>query len=93
MDEYTKFHGYSPAVVTGKPINLGGSLGRTEATGRGVMLVCREAMKKLGRNPEDTRVVVQGCGNVGGIGAVLRCSLMRSEALDGLGISKRMEAE
>ena len=59
------------AVVTGKPIAIGGSKGRREATGRGVMLVCREAMKKLGRNPEDTRVVVQGCGNVGGVGALL----------------------
>ena len=59
------------AVVTGKPIAIGGSHGRREATGRGVMLVCREAMKKLGRTPEDTRVVVQGCGNVGGIGALL----------------------
>jgi glutamate dehydrogenase (NAD(P)+) len=59
------------AVVTGKPIAIGGSKGRREATGRGVMLVCREAMKKLGRKPEDTRVVVQGCGNVGGIGALL----------------------
>ena len=42
-----------------------------EATGRGVMLVCREAMKKLGRRPENTRVIVQGSGNVGGIGALL----------------------
>ena len=59
------------AVVTGKPISIGGSRGRLEATGRGVMLVCREAMKKLGRRPENTRVVVQGSGNVGGIGAML----------------------
>ena len=59
------------AVVTGKPVAIGGSRGRREATGRGVMLVCREAMKKLGRTPGDTRVVVQGCGNVGGIGALL----------------------
>ena len=59
------------AVVTGKPISLGGSRGRREATGRGVMLCCREAMKKLGRRPENTRVVVQGSGNVGGIGALL----------------------
>ncbi|MDP6539090.1 MAG: Glu/Leu/Phe/Val dehydrogenase [Planctomycetota bacterium] len=59
------------AVVTGKPISLGGSRGRREATGRGVMLVCREAMKKLGRRPEATTVVVQGSGNVGGIGALL----------------------
>ncbi len=59
------------AVVTGKPISIGGSRGRREATGRGVMLVCREAMKRLGRRPENTRVIVQGSGNVGGIGALL----------------------
>jgi glutamate dehydrogenase (NAD(P)+) len=59
------------AIVTGKPFALGGSRGRREATGRGVMLVCREALKKLGRRPEDTRVVVQGSGNVGGIAAML----------------------
>jgi glutamate dehydrogenase (NAD(P)+) len=59
------------AVVTGKPFSIGGSRGRREATGRGVMLMCREAMKKLGRRPENTRVVVQGSGNVGGIGALL----------------------
>jgi glutamate dehydrogenase (NAD(P)+) len=59
------------AIVTGKPLVLGGSLGRTEATGRGVMLTCREALKKLGLRPENTRVVVQGSGNVGGIGAML----------------------
>jgi glutamate dehydrogenase (NAD(P)+) len=59
------------AVVTGKPIALGGSRGRREATGRGVMFVCREALKKLGMRPENTRVVVQGSGNVGGIGAEL----------------------
>jgi glutamate dehydrogenase (NAD(P)+) len=59
------------AVVTGKPIALGGSRGRTEATGRGVMLICREALKRLGLRPENSRVVVQGSGNVGGIGAML----------------------
>ncbi len=59
------------AVVTGKPIALGGSRGRTEATGRGVMLITREALKKLGIRPQDARVVVQGSGNVGGIGAML----------------------
>jgi len=57
--------------VTGKPIALGGSHGRTEATGRGVMLIAREAMKKLNLRPQDARVVVQGAGNVGGIGAML----------------------
>jgi len=59
------------AVVTGKPINIGGSRGRREATGRGVMLVCREAVKKLGMSPESTRVIVQGFGNVGSHAAQL----------------------
>ena len=59
------------AIVTGKPLTLGGSRGRTEATGRGVMICCREALKTLGLRPENTRVVVQGSGNVGGIGATL----------------------
>jgi len=53
------------AVVTGKPINIGGSRGRREATGRGIMIVCDEAIKKLGLKPESTRVIVQGFGNVG----------------------------
>ena len=53
------------AVVTGKPINIGGSRGRLEATGRGIMIVCDQAIKKLGLNREETRVIVQGFGNVG----------------------------
>ncbi|MFI5090075.1 MAG: Glu/Leu/Phe/Val dehydrogenase [Terriglobales bacterium] len=53
------------AVVTGKPLNMGGSRGRREATGRGLMVVCDEALKKLGLNREETRVIVQGFGNVG----------------------------
>ena len=53
------------AVVTGKPINIGGSRGRREATGRGIMIVCDEAVKKLGLHRESTRVIVQGFGNVG----------------------------
>ena len=53
------------AVVTGKPLNMGGSKGRREATGRGVMVVCDEALKKLGLNRDQTRVIVQGFGNVG----------------------------
>ena len=61
----------STAVVTGKPLNLGGSRGRREATGRGVMISCREALKVVGLRPEETRVVVQGSGNVGGVGAML----------------------
>ena len=53
------------AVVTGKPINIGGSRGRREATGRGIMVVCEEAIKKLGLSRESTRVIIQGFGNVG----------------------------
>ena len=53
------------AVVTGKPLNMGGSRGRREATGRGVMIVCDEAIKKLGMNRDECRVIVQGFGNVG----------------------------
>ena len=53
------------SVVTGKPISMGGSRGRLEATGRGLMVVCDEALKKLNMNREETRVIVQGFGNVG----------------------------
>ena len=59
------------SCVTGKPLNLGGSRGRREATGRGVMIACREALKVQGMRPEETRVVVQGSGNVGGVSALL----------------------
>jgi glutamate dehydrogenase (NAD(P)+) len=59
------------SVVTGKPINIGGSRGRREATGRGIMIVCDEAVKKLGLRPEETRVIVQGYGNVGSNAAQL----------------------
>ena len=59
------------AVVTGKPMELGGSLGRPEATGRGCMIVTLEALKLLGLAPESTRVVIQGLGNVGGMAARL----------------------
>jgi glutamate dehydrogenase (NAD(P)+) len=63
------------AVVTGKPINMGGSRGRREATGRGIMIVCDQAIKKLGLRPESTRVIVQGFGNVGS-----NCALLMSQA-------------
>ncbi|WP_354699903.1 Glutamate dehydrogenase [Paraconexibacter sp. AEG42_29] len=65
MDEYGKLNGYTPAIVTGKPISLGGSLGREAATGRGVIMCFSEALESLKLTPEDTRVVVQGFGNVG----------------------------
>ena len=59
------------AVVTGKPINIGGSRGRREATGRGVMIVSDEACRKLGIDPKGARVIVQGFGNVGSNAAQL----------------------
>ncbi|HEY3936603.1 MAG TPA: Glu/Leu/Phe/Val dehydrogenase [Bryobacteraceae bacterium] len=59
------------AVVTGKPLELGGSLGRPEATGRGCMIVTTEALKLFGLVPENTRVIIQGFGNVGGMAARL----------------------
>ncbi len=65
MDEYGKKHGYTPAIVTGKPVNLGGSLGREEATGRGVMIATREACKAYGVDLRKARIAVQGFGNVG----------------------------
>ena len=72
MDEYSKLVGFSsPAVVTGKPLVLGGSLGRVEATGRGVMVSTRSALHKLGINPVGTTCAVQGFGNVGSISAKL----------------------
>ena len=65
LDEYSNRHGYTPAVVTGKPIALGGSLGREEATGRGVMYVMQEYARDFGIPLKDGRVVIQGFGNVG----------------------------
>ena len=59
------------AVVTGKPLNMGGSRGRREATGRGVMIICDESIKHLGMKREDTRVIIQGFGNVGSNAALL----------------------
>lgn len=72
MDTYSMHARHTvTAVVTGKPVALGGSLGRREATGRGVLFVVNEAIKRFKLTPEKTSVVVQGSGNVGGIGAEL----------------------
>ena len=65
MDEYSKFYGFSPGVVTGKPVDLFGSLGREEATGRGVMYALEECLKDQNRKLEDVSVAIQGFGNVG----------------------------
>ncbi len=72
MDTYSMHARHTEtAVVTGKPVDLSGSRGRREATGRGLLFVVDEAVKKLKMKPEETRVVVQGSGNVGGIAARL----------------------
>jgi glutamate dehydrogenase (NAD(P)+) len=72
MDTYSMHHRHTvTAVVTGKPVEMGGSLGRREATGRGCMLVTKEALKHLGMKISGTTVAVQGFGNVGSIAAEL----------------------
>jgi glutamate dehydrogenase/leucine dehydrogenase len=72
MDEYSKVHGTTVnSVVTGKPIVLGGSLGRAEATGRGVMVCALAAMAKLKINPFQATCAIQGFGNVGSSAALL----------------------
>jgi glutamate dehydrogenase (NAD(P)+) len=72
MDTFSMHQGYSvPAVITGKPLAIGGSEGRLEATARGVQYVTRESMLDLGMKPEECSVVVQGFGNVGSISARL----------------------
>ena len=72
MDTYSMHVRHTEtAVVTGKPIDLSGSRGRREATGRGLLFVVDEAVKKLGMKPESTRVAIQGSGNVGGVAAKL----------------------
>jgi glutamate dehydrogenase (NAD(P)+) len=72
MDTYSMHVGHtSTAVVTGKPLELGGSLGRREATGRGVMIVTREAAKHVGFDIKGATVAIQGFGNVGSVSAQL----------------------
>jgi glutamate dehydrogenase (NAD(P)+) len=76
MDTYSMHVGHtSTAVVTGKPLELGGSLGRREATGRGVMIVTREAARHLGLDIAAARIAVQGFGNVGSVSAQLLAAL------------------
>jgi glutamate dehydrogenase (NAD(P)+) len=72
MDTYSVFKGHAvPGVVTGKPLEIGGSLGRKEATGRGVMLCSLEVLARLGKDIKSTTVAVQGYGNVGQTAATL----------------------
>lgn len=65
MDEYSRHYGFSPGVVTGKPIHLFGSEGREDATGRGVMYVLQEVLRQQGRELMGLKIAVQGFGNVG----------------------------
>jgi glutamate dehydrogenase (NAD(P)+) len=71
MDEYTKLHGaYTPGVITGKPVRAGGSLGRTEATGFGVIYTLREALRSLEIDPTTATASIQGFGNVAQFAAI-----------------------
>ena len=89
MDTYSMHHRHTvTAVVTGKPIEMGGSLGRREATGRGCMIVTKQALKHLGMNVTGTSIAVQGFGNVGSIAA----QLLAAEGCKIRGISDRTGA-
>ena len=70
MDEYGKKHGHTPSIVTGKPLQLGGSLGRTEATGVGTIYTVEEACKVMNMELTNSRIVIQGFGNVGSYAAL-----------------------
>jgi glutamate dehydrogenase (NAD(P)+) len=86
MDTYSMQHHHTvTAVVTGKPVSMGGSLGRREATGRGCMIVTREALKQLNLPVQGTRVVVQGFGNVGSISA----QLMQEQGMKVIAVSDK----
>lgn len=77
MDEFSKIKGYNaPGVITGKPISLGGSLGRMDATARGGMFVLREYAKKTGLNLKEAKVAIQGYGNVGSYAHKLACEML-----------------
>jgi glutamate dehydrogenase (NAD(P)+) len=65
MDQYSKYHGHSPAVVTGKPVELYGSRGREAATARGLLAVCKQILQDVGLPMKGMRFAVQGFGNVG----------------------------
>jgi glutamate dehydrogenase (NAD(P)+) len=65
MNQYGKYHGFSPACVTGKPVDMHGLAGREEATGRGVAIITLKVLSRMNRKPQQTRVAIQGFGNVG----------------------------
>ncbi|MCF6325038.1 MAG: hypothetical protein L3J89_12075 [Gammaproteobacteria bacterium] len=74
LDEYSKTHGFRTAIVTGKPLELGGSAGRLEATGYGVAHLTHKAAEDISLKPEQSRVVIQGFGNVGSHTAIALAS-------------------
>lgn len=82
-NQYEKFYGFQPACVTGKPVELHGSEGREEATGRGVVVVAEALMKKLGRSLQGVTVALQGFGNVGTFAA----SILHEHGAKVLGIT------
>lgn len=107
VDEYGKLKGESVyGIVTGKSIEIGGSKGRNEATGRGVCFVTLEMMKKYNMKPEDCKIVIQGMGNVGSISAKLleeegakiiavsdvSCAIYNENGLDIAGIYKYLDS-
>lgn len=107
VDEYSKLKGESVyGIVTGKSIEIGGSKGRNEATGRGVCFVTIEMMKKYNMKPEDCKIVIQGMGNVGSISAKLlaeegakiiavsdvSCAIYNENGLDIAGIYKYLDS-
>ena len=65
MDAYGSIHGYTPAIVTGKPVELGGSIGRDSSTGRGAVFIIDEICKKQKIDPKNTNIIIQGFGQVG----------------------------
>ncbi len=68
-NQYEKYHGFNPACITGKPVELFGAEGREEATGRGVGILVIKLLGRLGRKPPETTIAIQGFGNVGSHGA------------------------
>jgi len=87
MDAYGQLHGHSPAIVTGKPVEMGGSLGREAATGRGAAYILQEAAKDFSLNIQEASVAVQGFGNAGSWSARLMhgigCKIVAVSDVDG----------
>ena len=87
MDAYGQIHGHTPGIVTGKPVELGGSVGRDSATGRGAIYVTTEMAKDMNMDPAGARIVVQGFGQVGSwaarIAAEQGCTVIAVSDVDG----------